>query len=131
MIQWMLGIFAVCMMADVASALEPIVHIKVVPEKAALKNSVWDKPIAIKSNEEAAKYFSKDQLKTLAKTVNFKKQFVLVFAWRGSGQDKLIANVLESFPEQIRFLRTPGKTRDLRSHTKVYALRSNVRWRVE
>ena len=66
-----------------------------------------------------------------AAAVDFKKQFVLVFAWQGSGGDTLSYHVLESYPEQIAFMRKPGMTKDLRSHAKVYALRSNVKWRVK
>ena len=131
MTRWMTRIAVVLMMAGVASAQEPIVAIKVVPEKSVFKNSVWNKPIVIKSSEDAAKHFSKDALKTLSKEVDFKKQFVLVFAWRGSGGDKLSYIVAESYPEQIFFSLRPGVTRDLRSHTNVYTLRSNVRWSVK
>ena len=35
------------------------------------------------------------------------------------------------FPEQVFFTYTPGRTRDLRPHVHVYALRSNVRWSVK
>ncbi len=61
--------------------------------------------------------------------VDFEKQIVLVFAWRGSGQDKLDYVVAESFPEQITFTYRPGRTRDLRPHVYAYALRSNVAWK--
>lgn len=130
MTRWMTGIATFCMLAGVASALEPIVVVKAVPEESTFKNSAWDKPIVIKSSEDAARHFSEDARKTLAKAVDFKKQFVLVFAWRGSGGDELSYNVAESFPEQIFFSLKRGRTRDLRRHSKVYALRSNVRWRV-
>ncbi len=36
--------------------------------------------------------------------------------------------VAESFPEQITFTLTPGKTFDLRSHVKLYVVRNNVKW---
>ena len=113
-----------------ASAQEPIVAIKVTPEKSVFKGSAWNKPIVVKSQDDAAKHFGKDELEALAKQVDFKKQFVLVFAWEGSGGDKLKYAVAESFPEQIFFSLAPGRTRDLRSHTHVYALRENVRWSV-
>jgi hypothetical protein len=50
-----------------------------------------------------------------------------VFAWRGSGQDKMTYTIAESFPEQITFKILPGRTRDLRSHLKIYASRKNVK----
>ena len=67
----------------------------------------------------------------IATKVDFKKQIVLVFAWRGSGGDKLEYQILESFPEQIPFSLRPGVTDDLRSHSRVFALRSNVKWSVK
>jgi len=130
MTRWMTGIAAFCMLAGAAPAQTPIDAIKVVPEASVFKNSTWDKPIIIKSNTDAARHFSKDALNTLETTVDFKKQFVLVFAWRGSGRDELSYSVAESYPEQIFFSLKRGRTRDLRRHTKVYALRSNVRWHV-
>ena len=71
-----------------------------------------------------------DALAALKKQVDFDEQFVLLFAWRGSGQDKLTYVVAESFPEQITFRIEPGRTRDLRPHVHIYALRSNVKWSV-
>jgi len=129
--RWITGVAAICMLAGVASAQEPIVAIKAAPGKSIFKDSVWDKPITIKSKEDAAKHFGEAALKELTEAVDFKKQFVLVFAWRGSGGDTLSYNVLESFPEQVVFTRKPGRTRDLRPHAKVYALRANVKWRVK
>jgi len=114
--------------SGMVSAQEPIVAIKVMPEEGVFKNSAWDKPLVIKSSEDAVKHFRKDAIETLGKEVDFKKQFLLVFAWRGSGGDKLSYAVAESWPEQIFFSLEPGLTRDLRGHTHVFALRSNVSW---
>jgi len=71
---------------------------------------------------------SGDALAKLKEQVDFEKQIVLVFAWRGSGQDQMDFTVAESYPEQVRFRYKPGRTRDLRPHVYVYALRSNVTW---
>lgn len=131
MTHWITGIAAFCMLAGIASAQEAIVAIEVVPEKSVIKDSLWNRPIIIKSSEDAARYFEEDALEALDKAVDFKKQFVLVFAWQGSGGDKLSYLVMESYPEQVVFMRKPGRTRDLRPHAKVYALRTNVKWRVD
>jgi len=130
-IRWMTGMAAACIMAGVASAQAPIVPIKVAPENSIFKNSNFNKPIVVKSKEEASKHFGKEAVATLVKAVDFKKQIVLVFAWRGSGGDQLNYTVAESFPEQITFSRQSGRTRDLRPHAKVFALRSNVKWSVK
>ena len=85
------------------------------------------KPVEIKSLDEAAKHFRAEGVAKLKAKVDFEKQRVVLFAWRGSGQDKITYDVAESFPEQILFHYKPGRTRDLRPHVKVYALRLNVK----
>ena len=131
MIRWMTVMAAACMITGMLSAQEPIVAIKAAPESGIFKNSNFNKPVVLKSKEEAAKHFGKEGIASLVKAVDFKKQFVLIFAWRGSGGDQLNFTVAESFPEQISFSRKFGRTRDLRSHAKVFALRSNVKWSVQ
>ncbi len=122
MTRLMLGWFVFCVSASVAVGQEqlvgPIVELKVTPEKSVFKNSAWDKPIVIKSQDEAAKHFGKDAVEVIANKVDFKKQIVLVFAWQGSGGDKLDYKVLESFPEQIPFSLRPGVTDDLRARPR-------------
>jgi hypothetical protein len=101
---------------------------KIQPSAKVFDKSSRKKPLELRSAKDAADYFADDQLKKLKKEVDFDKQIVLVFAWRGSGQDKLSYNIMESNPEQIAFVYKPGRTRDLRPHVYVYALRSNVKW---
>ncbi len=84
-------------------------------------------PLTLNSKSEASKYFAEPQFKLLLKKVDFQKQTLLVFAWRGSGQDKMTYTIAESFPEQITFKILPGRTRDLRPHQKIYAIRKNVK----
>ena len=131
LIRWMTAMAAACMITGMLSAQEPIVSIKVKPQSSIFKNSNFNKPIVVKSKEEAAKHFGKEAVTALVKAVDFKKQIVLVFAWRGSGGDRLNYSVAKSFPEQIYFSRQFGRTRDLRSHAKVFALPSNVKWSVQ
>lgn len=100
-------------------------------EEAVFRDASRTKPIVLKSLKNGAKYFDKEELIAISKTVDFEKQIVLVFAWKGSGQDRLQYIVKESFPEQIMFSYKPGRTRDLRPHVKVYVLRSNVKWAVD
>ena len=123
-----LAVLSVGIVAFAQPAGPPITAIKVVPEPGVFKGAKWNKPIEIKSADDAAKYFGKDALETVKKQVDFTKQIVLVFAWSGSGGDKLDFAVAESFPEQIFFRLKQGLTRDLRQHSHVYVLRSNVRW---
>jgi hypothetical protein len=131
MVRSLCSLFALCFSAGSCLGQGPIVEIQVTPARSVFKNSAWNKPLVLKSRDEAAKHFGKDALATIARKVDFKKQIVLVFAWQGSGGDKLEYRILESFPEQIPFSLRPGVTDDIRSHSRVFALRSNVRWSVK
>ncbi len=115
-----------------AQKIKPITPIKGVrATKAIMKEAKRGKPLVVKTKADAKKYFGEKSFAKVAKAVDFKKQHVLVFYWRGSGQDKLKYDVAESFPEQITFRIIPGRTRDLRPHFYVFALRSNVKWSVK
>ena len=104
-----------------------ITKVDIRPSK--IEFSRWNTPVELTSLEDAKKHFEGDALDQLKAKVDFGNQIVLVFAWRGSGQDKLDYVVMESFPEQIAFSYRPGRTRDLRPHVHVFAFRSNVKWR--
>lgn len=107
-------------------ASEPIVEIaEVKVPEFTLEGG--KKPLLLQSIDEAAAYLGEKHLAALKDKVNFSKQEVLVFAWLGSGQDRIAYEVLESLPEQIRFSYQPGRTRDLRPHVKVFAVRSDVK----
>ena len=88
------------------------------------------KPMEVRSTDDAKEFFTTKALSTLGERVDFNQQIVLIFAWRGSGQDRLKYDVAESYPEQVTFRLIPGRTRDLRPHVHVFALRSNVEWSV-
>lgn len=63
--------------------------------------------------------------------MDFKEQTLLVFAWQGSGTDKLEYVILESFPEQIKFSYKAGGEDDLRKYVKLFVLRNGVKWSVK
>ncbi len=97
-----------------------------------LKTAAFDvaraeNPLVIQSAAKAATYFDARNLATLKNEVDFSKQQVILFAWRGSGQDRIEFVVLESFPEQIRFSYQRGRTKDFRQHVQVFIVRSNVK----
>ena len=97
--------------AEPDAKLPPIkAIIDAAPKADAIK--FGKEPTVFKTEAEAAKAFGDDVLAALKKQVDFEHQIVLVFAWQGSGQDKLDSIVAESFPEQITFKLTPGRTRD-------------------
>ena len=100
------------------------------PRPAVFDAASRTAPIVLRSADEAVRHFAAADAAALAKQVDFARQFVLVFAWRGSGQDRLDAAVAESYPEQVFFTHRPGRTRDLREHVRIFALRRNVAWSV-
>jgi len=128
---WITSLILPFLFAAVAWGEPPIKKIGVIPKQSVFKDASRKKPLEIQTAEEAGKHFGEDSLAKLKKVVDFEKQFVLVFAWRGSGQDRLNYAVAESFPEQIFFTHKYGRTRDLRPHIYVFALRSNVKWSVK
>ena len=98
----------------------PIQAVKgVKPKPSVFKAAVRGKPLVIRSEKEAAEHFADADVATLKDRVDFKQQIMLVFAWRGSGQDRLTHTVAESYPEQVFFTFRPGRTRDLRPHVQV------------
>jgi membrane-bound inhibitor of C-type lysozyme len=131
MIRFIMCVAVVCLTVCAAQAQEPIAAVTVSPEQRIVKDAVWNRPIAIASRQDAAACFSAEAMNELGSQVDFEKQFLLVFAWQGSGGDRLSYTVAESFPEQIFFSMKRGLTRDLRPHVHVYALRSNVRWSIQ
>lgn len=102
-----------------------------VPDKSVYAKSRATKPLVLKTRKAAAEIFGKEEMAKLEKKVNFKHQIVLVFAWRGSGQDDLQLIVEESSPEKVQIAYQRGRTRDLRSHLQVYALRNDVTWKTK
>jgi hypothetical protein len=74
---------------------------------------------------DLTKAYGKDVADAVAKEVNFKKEYVVVHAWSGSGGDKLEMKVEG---KKVTFHRTLGRTRDLRRHLKVFALPNDFKY---
>ena len=69
---------------------DPITELKdLSAEEAVFKAASRTKPVVLKSLKNGAKYFGKGTLAKISKAVDFEKQSVLLFAWKGSGQDRL------------------------------------------
>lgn len=86
-------------------------------------------PIVVKSAEEVKMLASMALQEALTKQIDFKKEFALVFAWAGSGGDRIVPSVAKG--TDVRFLYTPGLTRDLRQHLRVFAVKTGTEWKVE
>jgi len=126
---------AVLWLATAVAAVEPDAKIAPVQEldgiqakRLPVQATRIKEPLVIRTADEARAYFDEANLKKLTEKIDFAQQLVLVFAWRGSGQDRLEWSVAESYPEQATFKLVRGRTKDLRPHLKIYALRSNVTW---
>lgn len=100
-------------------------------EQSLFDDATRKKPLVFKSSRDGEKYFGKEALATISKAVDFDKQIVVVFAWRGSGQDDFTFAKSESHPGQIEFTYRPGRTRDLRPHVKIFVLKSGLKWSVK
>lgn len=85
-------------------------------------------PTKITTAEELTKALNdKDAEAAIKKEADFKKEYVLMFRWAGSGGDKL------TFAEEkgkVTFTRTRGLTRDLRQHQKFFALPKKATYEV-
>lgn len=98
------------------------------PKATAFKDASREKPLTLKSKKDIEQYFAGPEVVKLRKSVNFDKQNVLVFAWGGSGQDKLSFDVTKTSPEKVVFQFEPGRTRDYVRHVLVVVIRADVKW---
>ena len=110
----------------------PVPQIKeikqITPKELAFRDATRTKPVVIADKKTATNYFEKKELAKLLKSVDLKKQVIFVFAWRGSGQDEMSFTLKKSKPPQVEFEYRPGRTRDLRPHSKVYVISNDVLW---
>ena len=81
-------------------------------------------PAEVKSAEELAKCpVCGDEAEAIKKQVDFSKEKLLVFAWSGSGQDKVdVTGETKDGKTALTVAYTPGKTRDLRRHVKLFVV---------
>ncbi len=61
----------------------------------------------------------------IKKQVDFTKEKLLLFAWGGSGQDRL-AGKLSADGKAAAFTYSPGRTRDFRRHVHLFVLPKNA-----
>lgn len=112
---------------DTCSAQDPVKEINGLELEDGMFDAVdGNRMILLTSSDDAKARLSEENFEKLNKAVDFEAQRVVIFAWRGSGRDQISFDVAESWPEQVGFRYNRGRTRDLRSHLKVFALRSNV-----
>jgi hypothetical protein len=89
------------------------------------------KPTRITNADELAKAVpDKAWQERIAKKVDFAKEYLLLFSWAGSGQDKLTSQAWQAIVPGVEFVYTEGKTEDLRSHFRLFAVAKNLIWQV-
>jgi hypothetical protein len=92
-----------------------------------------NKPDRIASKEDLAKAVTDKEVRAaIAKQVDFKKEYLLLFRWSGSGGDKLqVAVEKEKKGEVAVFTRKRGLTRDLRRHVRLFAVPAKMEYKVK
>lgn len=89
----------------------------------APENGDVKKRTDITSAVKLAEVFTdKDTQDKIAKQVDFAKEYLVLFRWSGSGQDKLTATVEKAGTPTVIFDYTRGKTKDLRPHAKLFVV---------
>lgn len=69
---------------------------------------------------------------SIAKQVDFGKEHLLRFKWSGSGRDQVsFSTEADKEGPVVVFKYTAGLTRDLRQHSRLYAVANNATWRIE
>lgn len=87
------------------------------------------KPTKITSEDELKKALGDDAAKAVK--ADFKKEYLLLFQWAGSGGDKLSeASETKDKKTTVTFTLTPGRTRDLRQHFHLFAVPTDAEWKV-
>jgi hypothetical protein len=85
-------------------------------------------PTRITSKEELEKVVADKAARAeILKQVDLRKEFLVLFGWSGSGQDKL---ELKMDKDKAMFTYTRGRTRDLRMHAKLFALPLKTEYKV-
>ena len=114
-----------------ARCFPPITRIDAIAVQAQVFEAASPRhPVVIRSVQEAAFYFPAPDLARLSGEVDFSRQVILLFAWRGSGQDRLEYQEEASPRRSVAFSYRPGMTRDLITHHQVLVLRKDQTWSV-
>lgn len=121
-----LALAAVPAFADDAKTVRPL-EIKGLPVNA---EGPFGKPTVVGTAEELEKLVAdKDARAEITKAVDLTKESLVVFAWGGSGGDKLtfVVEKGEKGPVVV-FGLTRGLTRDLRQHVHAFAVSKDATW---
>ena len=89
-------------------------------------------PVVVRSKAELEKAIgNKEVREAILKAVKLDQEYLVVFAWGGSGGDRLAFEVVKGAKgAEVVFKRRPGLTDDLRAHRKVYAIPRTMKHRL-
>jgi len=92
----------------------------------------FGEPTVIANDEQLAKAIKDEAAAAdVKKAVDFKIEKVVYFAWSGSGQDKLTFTTADGKQgPEVTFTYTPGRTRDIRKHTKLFAVPKDATFKI-
>jgi len=87
----LLGFLALCTADDKTDPkVQPVRELIVKDLKIGKVKAKLDEPAKVTNAEELAKLVAdKDEAAKIAKEIDFAKEYLIVFAWEGSGQDRL------------------------------------------
>ena len=131
------AILAVLFVGSLAVAADEKPAIKEIATKDLFlpvpKNGKATEPMTVTSAEDLAKNdVLRDMADAIKKKVDFTKEKLVVFAWRGSGQDKITPELKTADKKTTAvFSYTAGLTRDLRLHTHLYVVPKDAEVKVE
>ncbi len=93
------------------------------------KDGKPSEPTVIKSEDDLMKAFGEDGVKEYK--IDFKKEYLALFSWSGSGQDKLThATETKDGKTTVTTTYAPGRTRDLVPHFALIKLPVGAEWKM-
>jgi hypothetical protein len=94
---------------------------------AEAKGGKASEPTVIKSEDDLKKAVGEDAAKAMK--IDFKKEYLALFQWAGSGQDKL-THAVETKDKKttVTTTYTRGFTKDLKQHAHLIALPAGAEW---
>jgi len=122
----LIGLFTLFVVPVVRSEDKALL-VREIPVKLAAIDERGDamKPTKITTEVELKKVFGATA-DEVAKSVDFKKEYLLLFQWSGSGGDKLTAG---DDKKAVTLNLKRGLTRDLRPHSHLFAVAKDAEWK--
>ncbi len=125
---WVIGaIVAIVPLTLIAGEPGKLREIDAKNAKVELIKGGATKPLAVSDADELAKAIPDSD--AIKKQVDFGRDKLLIFSWGGSGGDKLTSKISDD-GKLVTFTYTPGLTRDLRRHVRLFAIPKAAEFKV-